>query len=148
MDLKKDMLLTFKSSFIHSTDENDKIEFVTPAEFLRKNDKYYITFDDIKESSNDKTKSTLKVENDKITLLRYGANSTQFIFEQGKKHTGQYETEYGAFSVGIFSDSVSININDDGGNLDVSYGIYFEDEISHYNKLSINLHEMRGIPKC
>ena len=83
----------------------------------------------------------LKIEDEKVTLLRYGQNNTQFIFEQGKKHTGQYETPYGAFSVGVFADRLSVDISDCGGNLDVSYGVYLNDLISQYNELSICLKE-------
>jgi uncharacterized beta-barrel protein YwiB (DUF1934 family) len=141
-DLRKDMLLTFKSSVVAPFEESDNIEFITPAQFVKKNGKYYITFEDLKEYGNEATKSTLKVEDEKVTLLRYGGNNTQFIFEQGKKHTGHYETPFGGFSVGVFSDSLDVNLHDNGGNMDVSYGIYFEDMISHYNKLSINLREL------
>lgn len=141
-DIKKNMLLTFSSITEDLQDEKDNIEFVTPAELTMKNNKYYITFDELQNFQDSiKTKTTLKIENEKVTLLRYGSNSTQFIFEQGKKHNGHYETPYGAFTVGIFSDNLSVNINENGGNLSVSYGIYFNDLISHHSKILINLKE-------
>jgi uncharacterized beta-barrel protein YwiB (DUF1934 family) len=141
-DMTKNMLLTFSSVTEDLEEEKDKIEFVTPAELTIKNNKYYITFDELQNFlSPEKTKTTLKIEDAKVTLLRYGFNSTQFIFEQGKKHNGHYETPYGAFTVGIFSDNLSVNINENGGDLSVSYGIYLNDLISHHSKISINLKE-------
>jgi uncharacterized beta-barrel protein YwiB (DUF1934 family) len=141
-DIKKNMLLTFSSTIEDMQEEKDKIEFVTLAELTMKNNKYYITFDELQNlQDTEKTKTTLKIEDDKVTLLRYGFNSTQFIFEQGKKHNGHYETPYGAFTVGVFSDNLSVNINENGGDLSVSYGIYFNDLISHHSKISINLKE-------
>jgi len=137
---KKNMLLTFKSSMLIDGESDNKIEFVTPAELTMKNNKYYITFEDLGDEDEAPAKSTLKIDEDKVTLLRYGLTSSQMIFEQGKKHTGNYQTPYGNVSLGVFSDMLNIEINEQGGNLDVSYGIYFEDMISHYNKLSINLH--------
>jgi len=143
-EIKKNMLLTFKSTMIAGEDENSDIEFVTPAELTVKNNKYYITFEDIGDLEEAPAKSTLKIDTDKVTLLRYGITNSQMIFEQGKKHTGNYQTPYGNVSLGVFSDDLQINISEKGGNLNVSYGIYFEDMISHYNKLSIKLNELRN----
>ena len=141
-EIKKNMLLTFKSSAIADDETNDGIEFVTPAELVVKNNKYYITFEDIGDLDEAPAKSTLKIDSDKVTLLRYGLTNSQMIFEQGKKHTGNYQTPYGNVSLGVFSDDLKINITEKGGSLDLSYGIYFEDMISHYNKLSISLNEV------
>jgi len=142
--IKKNMLLTFKSDILTDEDENNAIEFVTPAELTVKNNKYYITFEDLGDDTEAPAKSTLKIDADKVTLLRYGITSSQMIFEQGKKHTSNYQTPYGNISLGVFSDMLSIDINENGGNLNVSYGIYFEDMISHYTKLSIKLNEVRS----
>ncbi len=140
--IKKNMLLTFRSNMTGPEDEKDKIEFITRAEFVKQNNKYYVTFCDTEALGNEsQSKTTLKIEKEKVTMLRYGASNTQFIFEQGRKHTGQYETPYGAFSVGVFADNLNVNINENGGNLDVSYGIYLNDLISQYNELSIDLKE-------
>lgn len=140
--IKKNMLLTFTSDMKNLEEEKDRIEFITNAEFFKQNNKYYVTFSDSEVAGNEPaSKTTLKIEKERVTMLRYGSSNTQFIFEQGKKHTGQYETPYGAFSVGVFSDNLSVDIGDHGGSLNVSYGIYLNDLISQYNKLSIQLKE-------
>ena len=140
--IKKNMLLTFKSNMKNLEEEKDQIEFITHAELVKQNDKYYVTFCDTESLENESpSKTTLKIENEKVTLLRYGSSNTQFIFEQGKKHTGQYETPYGAFSVGVFADNLRVDITENGGSLDVSYGIYLNDLISQYNELTIHLKE-------
>ena len=142
--LKKNMLLTFKSNMKTIDEEKDQIEFITQAELVKQNNKYYVTFCDTEALGNEAaSKTTPTIQDDKVTLLRYGASNTPFIFEQGKKHTGQYETPYGAFSVGVFADNLSVDISENGGSLDVSYGIYLNDLISQYNELSIHLKEQR-----
>ena len=140
--MKKYMLLTFRSNITGPEEEKDQIEFITRADFVKQNNKYYVTFCDTEALGNEsQSKTTLKIEKEKVTMMRYGSSNTQFIFEQGRKHTGQYETPYGAFSVGVFADNLTVNIDDNGGSLDVSYGIYLNDLISQYNELSINLQE-------
>lgn len=140
--IKKNMLLTFRSNMTSPEEEKDHIEFMTSAEFVKQNNKYYVTFCDTEALGEESmSKTTLKIEKERVTLLRYGASNTQFIFEQGKKHTGQYETPYGAFSVGVFADHLNVDITENGGSLDVSYGIYLNDLISQYNELYIDLKE-------
>lgn len=140
--IKKNMLLTFRSNMTSPEEEKDHIEFMTRAEFIKQNNKYYVTFCDTEAIGEESmSKTTLKIEKEKVTLLRYGASNTQFIFEQGKKHTGQYETPYGAFSVGVFADQLNVDITENGGSLDVSYGVYLNDLISQYNELYIDLKE-------
>ena len=43
------MVLTFKSEIDNEETGRDKIEFVTVADFIKKNNKYYVTFTDLDE---------------------------------------------------------------------------------------------------
>lgn len=69
------------------------------------------------------TTTTLKVEGKKVTLFRFGSNNTQLIFEKGQNHICCYETEYGAFSVGVRSRKVNVDISESGGKIDAEYRI-------------------------
>ena len=135
----KNMLLTFKSDINNEETGKDTIEFMTTADFVKKNNKYYITFSDLETFETNDTKTTLKVEDDKITLIRFGSNNAQFIFKQGKEYKSHYETPYGAFSMAVFSEYVSIDMNDEGGDLSVLYDIYLNGLKTQTNNLKINL---------
>ncbi len=135
----KNILLTFKSDINNEETGKDTIEFMTTADFVKKNNKYYVTFSDMESFETDNTKTTLKIEQDKITLLRFGSNNAQFIFEQGQEYKSHYETPYGAFSMAVFSEQVMIDINDDGGDLAVLYDIYLNGLKTQTNNLKINL---------
>ncbi len=135
----KNMLLTFKSNIDNEETGKDTIEFMTTADFVKKNNKYYVTFSDMDSFETDNTKTTLKIEDDKVTLLRFGANNAQFIFKQGKEYKSHYETPYGAFSMAVFSEEVSIDINDEGGDLSVLYDVYLNGLKTQRNDLKINL---------
>lgn len=138
--MENNSVLTFKSkAFYTESNEEDTIEFLTNANLTKKNDKYYIMFNYPENFDPNTSKATLKIENEKVTLLKYGKNCTQFIFEQGEQHKGHYETDYGSLSVGIFSDSVKVDLNDDGGDINLDYTIYFNDLATHRTNLSINL---------
>ena len=137
--MRKNMLLTFKSDINNEETGKDTIEFMTTADFVKKNNKYYITFSDPESFETNDTKTTLKVENEKITLLRFGDSNAQFIFEQGREYKSHYETPYGAFSMAVFSEHVSIDMDDGGGDLAVLYDIYLNGLKTQTNNLKINL---------
>lgn len=138
--MENNTLLTFKSkAYYNDTKEEDTIEFLTNANLTKKNDKYYVVFNYPESYDVHHSKATLKIENDKVTLLKYGTNCSQFIFEQGQQHKGHYETDFGSLSVGIFSENVSVDLNDEGGDIDLKYTIYFNDLATHHTNLSINL---------
>lgn len=144
--MDNNMLLTFKNTFNYSdTGDNDTIEFLTKADYTEKNDKQYIRFTYPEAYTLGKPiKATLKVEKDKVTLLKYGKECSQYIFEQGKQHMGHYETEFGTMSVGIFSDRVSVKLDENGGDINLGYRIYFNDVATHQTNLSINLKKQKG----
>ena len=74
--MEHNSVLTFKSvSNYKDSLENDKIEFITNANLTEKNNKYYATFYYPDEFNN--VKATLKIENNKVTLLKYGPSCTQ-----------------------------------------------------------------------
>jgi uncharacterized beta-barrel protein YwiB (DUF1934 family) len=43
------------------------------------------------------------------------------IFQKGQKHISHYDTAYGAFTIGVYSNVVDVNINDRGGEIMVNY---------------------------
>ncbi len=138
--MENNTLLTFKSTAKYNdTNEKDTIEFLTNANLTQKNGKYYVSFRYPESYGDEGDKATLKIEDNKVTLLKYGESCTQFIFEQGKQHNGHYETQFGSLSVGIFSENVSVSMDDLGGDIKLDYSIYFNDLATNHTNLSINL---------
>lgn len=135
------MVLTFKSEIDNEETGRDKIEFVTVADFIKKNNKYYVTFTDLDEFETNNIKTTLKIEKDTVTMLRFGEKSSQLVFKEGNKYDSHYETPYGAFSLSVMPNDVTIDINDNGGNLSLSYDMYFNGLKTQRNDLEISLKE-------
>lgn len=139
--MKKNMVLTFKSEIYNPETGDDKIEFVTIADFVKKNDKYYVTFTDLEEFETKGEKTTLKICEDKVTMIRFGESGSQLIFKEGHKYDTHYETPYGMFSISVMSNSVNVDINDNGGKIFLSYDLYFNGLKTQRNEININLKE-------
>ena len=120
--MKKDVIISFKGTQQEGF-EKDTVELVTEGKYYKKGENYYITYNESELTGMEGTTTTLKIEGKKITLLRFGSNNTQLIFEKGQNHICCYETEFGAFSVGVRSNKVDVDISDNGGKICAEYRI-------------------------
>ena len=118
---KKAVIISFKGTQYNGF-EKDKVELLTPGAFYKKDEHYYVTYDESTLTGMDGTTTTLKIEdNKKITMMRYGTNNTQLVFEKGQNHVCCYETEFGSFTVGVRSQNVSVDLNEGGGEISANY---------------------------
>lgn len=138
--MKKDVMVSFKSYNKYDEDNSEKIEFLTKGDFFEKDGKYYLKYEE--QNEYDKVTTTLKIEGEKVTILRYGATNTQMIVEKGKKHLNYYETPHGAFTVGVYSDEVDVNINGNEGNIRLNYNIELNNVITGRNIIKVDFKEV------
>ena len=82
--MKKDVLITLVGTQ-NNDGEKDKIELITEGSMYKKGDAYYITYKESELTGMDGTTTTVKVQDKKVTILRFGTNNTQLIFEKGRK---------------------------------------------------------------
>ena len=134
-------MVSFKSFDKYEEDNSDKIEFLTKGSFYEKDGKYYLKYEEKNEQ--DSVTTTLKIEDNKVTIIRYGATNTQMIVEKGKKHLNYYETPHGAFTIGVYSDKVDININEKKGNIKLNYDIEFNNAIASRNTINVDFEEVQ-----
>lgn len=127
--MNKDVIISVKGSHGNEINDPNVIEFVTEGKYTRKGDSYYVTYRESEVTGMEGTTTTLKISDGIVTLMRFGAVNSQFIFQQGRKHMSYYDTPHGAFVIGIKANEVNINVDDSGGDISVDY----EMEID-YNK--------------
>lgn len=133
--MSKNVIISIKGTQtnIDSSEEANILELVTEGKYLKKGNAYYITYKESEVTGMNGTTTTLKVKDDTITLMRFGSINSQFIFQQGHKHICHYETSHGAFTIAILANEVSINVDDNGGEICVGYQM----EVN-YNKAGFN----------
>lgn len=119
----------------YEEDNEDKIEFITKGNMFHKDGKYYIKYDQI--DDNEVISTTVKIENEKVTILRYGSMNTQMIVEKGKKHLSYYETPQGAVTIGVYSDKVDVNIGEETGEIKLYYDVEFDNVLASRNAIEI-----------
>lgn len=138
--MKKDVLVTFASNNAYDFDENDKVVFQTAGTFYQKDGKYYLKYNE--ELNDIKVSNTLKIEDNKVTIMRFGEVNTQITVEQGKKHLNYYETPQGTFLMGIFGDKVNIDLKEKKGSIFLRYGVEFNNTLTTHNTIDVKFEEI------
>ncbi len=137
--LKKEVMITVDSKQEHPDKDADIINFVTEGSFYKEEDNYYISYNESNLTGMDGTTTTFKIEPNSVTLIRYGSVSSLMVFEKGRKHISEYNTDYGTFEVGIMAQNLSVDLNDLGGRINVEYIIEVNKQIASYTTLDVKV---------
>jgi len=105
--MNKTVMVTVKG--IQSGDgQEEAIETVSPGQYFEKAGKVYINYEDRALDQDLATPTTVKLEEGKVTVLRYGGANTQMVFTEGKVSCTPYETAFGTFMLDIVTEKVQI----------------------------------------
>ncbi|NLP13495.1 MAG: DUF1934 domain-containing protein [Clostridium sp.] len=147
--MNKNVIISVKG--IQTSANNDKniLELVTEGKYYRKGNAYFVTYKESEVTGMEGTTTTLKISDGVVTLMRFGSVNTQFIFEQGQKHMSYYDTQYGTFTMMVTARSVSIDVNDTGGEIKVDYKLEIDNNKSGENDLHMFIREVGQLDdKC
>ena len=123
---------------------SDKIDLQTVASYVTKNGSRYISYTEYDAMNPKQTyKTTIKISPENIvTVMKGGKEKHNLMLEQGVRHKCEYVTAFGMILLGVFTDSVEVDLNDRGGTVKVHYTIDVESEVASINELNITVEEM------
>ena len=123
----------------HFTDAEEDPEFgklQTVGTLEKESNGFLIKYKESVESADD-CDTSLKIENRRITMVRNGPYNTRMIFEDGKRHTCQYDTPQGSLYIGIFTNAMFADFDEEGGTLNFAYSIDCNGDLISENELKI-----------
>lgn len=120
--------------------ESDSYELITEGTYRKEDGKYIVSYEGSEITGYENTTTTLSVDRDNVSMLRTGQSApTQMIFEKGNKYTGQYETPFGFLYVGVITNDMNVDVDDDGGSIELDYYVQFNDNDMVKNALSVEI---------
>ena len=99
------------------------VELMTRGSLVHKDGAYYIVYKETETTGYEGCTTPVKVAEDarKVSMLRFGKQSSQLIIEKGTRHLCHYETGYGSVSLGVAADVIEQRLDENGGSLKFSY---------------------------
>ncbi|MGB9679056.1 MAG: DUF1934 domain-containing protein [Thermoanaerobacteraceae bacterium] len=135
-------IISVKGTQKNEREESDTIEIVTEGSFYVKGNTFYITYDETEISGMDGTTTTLKVTENKVTLMRFGSNKSRMIFQKNKRHESDYMTPYGKVLLGIEPSDLHVNLSKVGGEITIKYIIDLDKKVVSNNELYLKVREV------
>ncbi|MGE5613479.1 MAG: DUF1934 domain-containing protein [Bacillota bacterium] len=139
--MDKNVIISVKGTQSANDRDAGVLEFITEGRYYKTDEAYYVTYDESDITGMSGTRTTLKVTDGVVTLIRVGAVNSQFVFQQGQKHISYYDTEYGAFTVGVLANEVDIKIDDHGGEIRVGYQLEIDNNNTGNNDFCMLIRE-------
>ena len=120
--------------------ETDTMNYSTEGRLCKKSGKYYIQYTEGELMGGGECRTTIKVNPAGIvTMLRSGASNTQMIFEAGRSHISCYETDFGNLTVNVTAGEVNIDMDDDGGSVDIDYNLSINNLTNSRNHVNVRV---------
>ncbi len=138
--MKKEVIISFVGNQ-ENDGEKDSVEFITEGKLYKKGGDYYVTYKESELTGMEGTTTTIKVHGKKVTMLRFGTNNTQLIFEKGRHHVCCYDTVCGVISVGVWANDVSVSLDENGGEIFAAYNIDVDNSLVGNNDFKMQIRE-------
>ncbi|QGG47074.1 DUF1934 domain-containing protein [Heliorestis convoluta] len=142
--MKKSVLVSVLGTQKNDVGEVDKIELVTPGTFFLRDQSYYIIYQETEITGMEGTTTTVKVEPQKITLNRMGAQELKQTFEKNKANHSIYATPYGTLNLTVIPSKVEVSMHQEGGTIDLAYELQVDKKKLSDNTLQIIVKEARS----
>lgn len=117
--------------------EQNIIDYQTRGYLYHKGQVTYLQYQEGTEGL-EGVQTTLKLEKDRVTLIRHGDISMHQTFQTGVKDEGEYRTNFGSLPLSTDTELLEIVVGFDEGSIRVIYDIYLGDEKSSTNTMEVS----------
>jgi len=142
-DMKK-VLISIKGLPVFSANDDDAFELMTDGEYMQHDGISTFSYVESMLTGQDGLLTTFDVEQDRVVLKRGDGLSGDMIFSENQKQHFLYNTPFGSVMLGIDTHSITKNMSDDGGNLEIRYDIEVDNVSVSQNLFKINI---RSLPQ-
>jgi len=141
--LHKEVLVTVKGTRTSDWGEKETIELVTTGRFFFTKRSYYIVYSESELSGMEGTTTSLKAEQNRVTLNRMGKSEHKQVFEEGVHNEGNYSTPFGNLPTRVLPWKVNVDLTEVGGSINLEYELELNRQKIGYNELSITVEELQ-----
>ncbi len=120
-------------------DMSDTMEVVTPGTYNYKNGICYVLYQEYNEETKQPIKNMIKVTDDSVELVKRGEYNVNMVFGGEGENLSYYNTPYGQILIGIITESIKINGDDDKVVISIEYKLTMNGEHASDNRIEITV---------
>lgn len=132
------ILISIDGTQNFGNNDTNNVELTTAGELDVLADSYILKYEESELTGMEGTTTEITVSNDGIvSLSRSGTVNSNLIFEEGKRHLSYYDTQDGAFSIGVFASYVDTILEQNYGEISITYAMDVDDKPIGENEIRI-----------
>lgn len=116
--------------------ETDNIKVNATGTLYEKKDNTYVVYKE--NQDNQETTTSIKIEDDKVTIRRFGEANSTMTFKKNDVTKSNYLTPQGMFIIEVKTNKLNINMKDDI-EVDIDYNIEIMDMFKGRNLIKLNI---------
>ena len=101
--------------------ESDTVELTTDGRMEPLDDGWRLVYQESEATGMAGVTTELRVDSAGVVLERTGVINTLLVLEKGKRHLCRYETGYGPLMLGIYTQQIDNQLDENGGELTFHY---------------------------
>lgn len=142
--MEKEVIVAIEGIQIqYSADGGDKLSVISPGTYYYRNNKHYITYEEIPDDGAEPVTNVLKIDSHgaepRIELIKRGSVGTHFVFERDRNNITCYETHFGSLVMGLHAKSIAVREREDEINVMIEYALEMNYEHISDNKIEMNI---------
>ncbi len=124
--MKKTVMLSLRGKQSYMDQDPEIIELVTEGTLEKIDDGWKLSYEESALTGLEGVTTTFQIFPGKIVLSRTGKLKSEMVFQEGELHDSLYQMEFGALMITVCATRVDHAISEDGGVVDLVYGIEIE----------------------
>ena len=121
------MLLTIDGTQRFHGEEPETTKLVTDGTLRAEDGALFLSYAESELTGMRGTLTTFRIEKDCVTLTRTGTVESVMTFAVGREDRSLYDVGFGALMITIRTERIDCRMDENGGDLEVSYAISIED---------------------
>lgn len=139
----KDVIISIKGTQNDPHGEDNEVELVTDGVFAFEDGEGTLSYMESELTGLEGTKTSFAISAMGVVMTREGSLNSRMVFEEGKKHCFLYETPFGSATMGVNTKSISVSLDEHGGNMEIDYIVDFQHSVVGHNMFKINVSEQK-----
>lgn len=122
---------------------NKNVTLSTFGSYRKEDDRYFISFTNYNEQSNEVDITNLEVDSDRrVVLSRNGNSGSHLVIEKDQKNFSHFHTELGEAMLGVKANRILNDLSEKGGRLSLGYAMDLNAHEIFQNNLEITVKEL------
>jgi Uncharacterized protein conserved in bacteria len=139
----KDVIISIKGTQNDPVGGDNIIELETDGVFAFENGEGELSYMESELTGLDGTKTSFTISPMGVVMTREGSLNSRMVFEEGKKHCFLYETPFGSATMGVNTTSISVSLDEHGGDMEIDYIVDFQHSVVGHNMFKIKVSEQK-----